>query len=63
MRLQTEEYIIVEQYFPLPSSFGKSIGASLNFLIASCSILLSMMIPSFGNIFHYRGKLKKVNSI
>lgn len=58
MGLQTEKYIIVEQYFPLPSSFKKSIGGSLSFLIASCSIILSMIIPSFGNIFHYRGKLK-----
>lgn len=55
--LKKEKYFVVEQYFPLPSSFGKSIGATLNYLIASCSILLSMTIPSFGNIFHYRGKL------
>ena len=57
MGLQTETYIVVEQYFPLPATFGKSIGSTLNFLIASCSILVSMMIPSFGNVFHYRGKL------
>ena len=57
MGLQTEKYIVVEQYFPLPSSLGKSIGASLSFLIASCSISLSLMIPTFGNVFHYRGKL------
>ena len=54
--LQTEKYIVVEQYFPLPSSLGKSVGASLSFLIASCSIFLSMIIPTFGNLFHYRGK-------
>lgn len=58
MGLQTEKYSIVEQYFPLPSSFKKSIGGSLSFLIATCSILVSMMIPTFGNVFHYRGKLK-----
>jgi SAM-dependent methyltransferase len=56
--LKKEKYIVVEQYFPLPSSIGKSIGASLSFLIGSCSILLSMIIPRFGNVFHYRGKLK-----
>lgn len=59
--LQKDKYIIVEQYFPLPSSFGKSIGANLNFLIATFSILISMAIPTFGNVFHYRGKLYKEN--
>lgn len=55
--LKTEEYVVTEQYFPLRATFGKSIISSINFLIASLSIIISMVIPNFGNVFHYRGKL------
>lgn len=55
--LRTQKYEVVEQYFPLPRSFGKSFGGSVNFIIASISILSSKIIPSFGNVFHYRGKM------
>lgn len=57
--LRTLKYEIVEQYFPLPRTFGRSIIGNINFFIASCSVLLSMLIPSFGNVFHFRGKLKE----
>ena len=56
--LKKEKYIVVEQYFPLPSKFSKSIANNFNYILASFSIMLSMIIPSFGNVFHYRGRLK-----
>ncbi len=52
------KYKIVEQYFPLPSGFSKSATKNFNFIIAYISILVSLMIPFSGNVFHYRGKLK-----
>lgn len=56
--LQTEKYIVTENYFPLPSKLEPSVGKIISFLIATISILLSKLIPKFGNVFHFRGKLK-----
>ena len=56
--LEKINYQVVEQFFPLPSGFSKSATKNFNFIIAYISILVSLMIPFSGNIFHYRGKLK-----
>lgn len=58
LNLKQEKYIIAEQYFPLPSTLSKSIVSIFSFFIASFSILISKVIPKYGNIFHYIGKLK-----
>lgn len=55
--LKMDKYIVTEQYFPLPNKFEASPGKIMSFLIATTSILLSKLIPTAGNIFHYRGKL------
>ena len=49
-------YIVVEQYHPLPNKFGKSLFKSFNYLVASGSILLSSLIPKWGNVFHLKAK-------
>lgn len=56
--LKKEKYIAAETHFPLPSKLEPSIGKIINFFIATTSILLSKLIPNFGNVFHFRGKLK-----
>lgn len=56
--LMTEKYVAVEQYFPLPDRMEKSFFAKVNYVIASLSIMISNGISSWGNIFHFRGKLK-----
>ncbi|MCO6500002.1 MAG: class I SAM-dependent methyltransferase [Vicingus serpentipes] len=55
--LKKEKYIVVEQYFPLPSKLEFSFGKMISFFIASFSILLSKIVPKYGNVFHYRGKI------
>lgn len=55
--LKKEKYLVVEQYFPLPSKLEKSAGKVVSYFVASISILLSSIIPFSGNIFHYRGKI------
>jgi SAM-dependent methyltransferase len=54
-----DKYYITEQYFPLPNKFSKSMTSNISYLIASFSIILSKIIPCFGNAFHYRGKINK----
>lgn len=55
--LKTEKYAVVEQYFPLPNSFNNSLIDSISFLLATVSIAISKLIPSSGNVFHYRGRI------
>lgn len=55
--LKKEKYIVTEQYFPLPDRLEASPGKIVNYLVATISIMLSKLIPTAGNIFHYRGKL------
>ncbi len=55
--LKKERYKIEEVYFPLPSKLSSSPGKIVSFFIATCSIFLSKLIPNFGNVFHYRGKI------
>ncbi len=55
--LKKEKYIVTEQYFPLPDKIEASPVKIFNYLVATTSILLSKLIPTAGNIFHYRGKL------
>lgn len=58
--LKKEKYIVTEQYFPLSAQFKGSIGDKINYIIASLSIVFSKIIPKYGNIFHYRGKLNNM---
>ncbi len=60
--LNMEKYIITETYFPLPSKIEKSLGKIISYFIATTSILISTIIPTSGNIFHFRGKVKDLNS-
>ena len=55
--LEKGKYIVTEVYFPLPSKIEPSLGKIISFIIASFSILISMIVPQFGNVFHYRGKM------
>jgi SAM-dependent methyltransferase len=55
--LLNDRYVAVEQYFPLPDRMEKSFFSKFNYMIASLSIMLSNSISSWGNIFHFRGKL------
>ena len=55
--MKKEEYIIVEQFFPLSYKFTKSITSNISYVVSLISILLSKIIPKSGNIFHYRGRL------
>ncbi len=55
--LKKEKYIVTEQYFPLPPKLEPSIGKAISFIVASVSILISKLIPSSGNVFHFRGKV------
>jgi len=57
--LVKDKYFIVEQFLPLPSKLSKSLGAIISFLVANFSIFIALIIPSFGNVFHFRGKINK----
>lgn len=50
-------YAVVEQYFPLPNKISFSLRKNISYVIATLSIIISKIIPRYGNIFHFRGKI------
>lgn len=58
--LKKNKYIVEEVYFPLPSKIGGSFSQILSYLIATISILISRVVPTSGNIFHYRGRIDEM---
>ena len=57
--LVKDKYFIVEQFFSLPSKLSKSLGSIVSYFVSNFSIFISLIIPSFGNVFHFRGKIDK----
>lgn len=55
---QFDQFFVREQYFPMPNQFNGNLKNRALYLMAFFSISVSSIIPSWGNVFHCRARLK-----
>ena len=56
--MRTETFILMENGWPYPEKFDQvnSLGTFVKYVLAKCSVIMSYLIPNYGNTFLYVGR-------